>query len=314
MVKMWSKLISFFMSVVMFFMGLFGLGDGRTDKPADGGVNIVFEQELRYADGERNVFDFAFPETANSEIGLVLAIHGGAWVSGSKENETNVIKACAQKGYAAAAINYSYISESVHCDTLIKEIGLALQAIQEHAAGKGLKITGVILRGESAGAHLAMLYAYTKAAETKKQTGMEIKAVFDYCGPTSLDKVDMVGDLLLTSFGTEGIAAILSDLCGVTVNVNNCSDRDVKAALAAVSPACFASSAVPTVICHGMADVLVPYLNAVMLDAELTKAGIEHTLISFPTSGHLLENDADKMEQANRLFNEYCAACLAAAK
>ena len=310
---MWSKIISFFMSVVMFFMGLFGLGDGKTDKPADGGVNIVFEQNISYADGKRNVFDFAFPENAKGDIGLVLAIHGGAWVSGSKENETAVIKACAQKGYAAAAINYSYISESVHCDTLITEIGLALKTVKEYAVGKGMNITGVILRGESAGAHLAMLYAYTKAAETKKQTGMEIKAVFDYCGPTALDKVDMVGDLLLTNFGTEGIATVLSDLCGVTVNVNNCSDADVKAALAAVSPACFTSSAVPTVICHGMADVLVPYLNAVMLDAELTAAGVEHTLISFPTSGHLLENDAGKMEQANSMFNEYCAKYLISA-
>lgn len=308
------KIISFFMSIVMTFLGLFGLGNGRTDKPADGGVNIVFEQNLHYANGERNTFDFACPEKAGGEIGLVLALHGGAWVSGSKENETDVIKACAQKGYAAAAINYSYISESVHCDTLINEIGTALKEIREYAAGKGMKITGVILRGESAGAHLAMLYAYTKAAQIKKQTGMEIKAVFDYCGPTSLDKVDMVGDLLLTSFGTRGIAAILSDLCGVTVNVNNCSDKDVKAALAAVSPACFASGAVPTVICHGMADVLVPYLNAVMLDAELTKAGVEHTLISFPTSGHLLESDGDKMEQANKLFNEYCAKYLVSAK
>lgn len=311
---MWNKIVSFFMSILMFFMGLFGLGDGKTDKPADGGVNIVFEQNLRYADGARNVFDFAYPDTANGEIGLVLAIHGGAWVSGGKENETDVIKACAQKGYAAAAINYSYISENVHCDTLMNEIGLALQAIRNHAAAKGMIVTDVILRGESAGAHLAMLFAYTRAAQTERQTGMQIKAVFDYCGPTALDKVDMVGDLLLTSFGTEGIAAVLSDLCGVTVNVNNCSDSGVKAALAAVSPACFASSAVPTVICHGMADVLVPYLNAVMLDAELTKAGVEHTLISFPTSGHLLENDADKMEQANKLFNEYCAEYLPSAQ
>ena len=302
------------MSIVMFFMGLFGLGDGKTDKPDDGGASIAFEQNLRYADGARNVFDFAYPEAANGEIGLVLALHGGAWVSGDKGNETDVIKACAQKGYAAAAINYSYISENVHCDTIITEIGLALKAIEEYAEGKGMKITGVILRGESAGAHLAMLYAYTRAAQTKQQTGIDIKAVFDYCGPTSLDKVDMVGDLLLTSFGTEGIAAILSDLCGVTVNVNNCADSNVKAALAAVSPACFASSAVPTVICHGMADVLVPYLNAVMLDAELTEAGVEHTLISFPTSGHLLENDAAKMEQANSLFNEYCAKYLSSAK
>lgn len=84
---MWNKIISFFMSVVMFFMGLFGLGDGKTDKPADGGVDIVFEQNLRYADGGRNVFDFAYPEKASGEIGLVLAIHGGAWVSGGKENE-----------------------------------------------------------------------------------------------------------------------------------------------------------------------------------------------------------------------------------
>ena len=303
---MWSKIISFFMSIVMTFLGFFGLGNGKTDKPSDGGVKIAFEQNIPYADGGRNVFDFAFPESAKGDTGLVLAIHGGAWVSGSKENETDVIKACAEKGYAAAAINYTYISEAVHYDTILNEITLALKAIKSRAAQKGINISRVILRGESAGAHLAMLYAYTKAAEAKSLAGIEIKAVFDYCGPTSLDKVDMVGNLLLTNFGTVGIATVLSNLCGVTVNVDNCSDKDVKAALAAVSPACFTSTAVPTVICHGVADVLVPYLNAVMLDSALTADGVKHTLISFPTSGHLLEGDADKMEQANKLFDEYC--------
>ncbi|MCQ2463862.1 MAG: alpha/beta hydrolase [Clostridia bacterium] len=303
---MWSKIISFFMSIIMAFLGFFGLGNGKTDKPSDGGVKIAFEQNIQYANGSRNVFDFAFPESAKGDTGLVLAIHGGAWVAGSKENETDVIKACAEKGYAAAAINYTYISETVHCDTLLNEITLALKAIKSHAAQKGINISRVILRGESAGAHLAMLYAYTKAAEAKSIAGIDIKAVFDYCGPTSLDKVDMVGNLLLTNFGTVGIATVLSNLCGVTVNVDNCSDKDVKAALAAVSPACFTSTAVPTVICHGVADVLVPYLNAVMLDSALTADGVKHTLISFPTSGHLLENDADKMEQANKLFDEYC--------
>ena len=60
-------------------------------------------------------------------------------------------------------------------------------------------------------------------------------------------------------------------------------------------------SAVPTVFGHGEQDEIVPYQNAVDLDARLSECGVEHTLVSFPDSGHGCEDKAS-MAKIMELF------------
>ena len=54
-----------------------------------------------------------------------------------------------------------------------------------------------------------------------------------------------------------------------------------------------------------MKDDIVPYRNAVDLDAKLTEYGVEHVLNSYPNSGHGLELDAENMALAEQLLWEY---------
>ena len=82
---------------------------------------------------------------------------------------------------------------------------------------------------------------------------------------------------------------------------------DAKEALEKISPVFYVNeNTVPTVINHGMKDSIVPYSNAVTLDAELTKYGVTHVLNSYPNSDHDLGSDEANKSIANKLLIEYC--------
>ena len=76
------------------------------------------------------------------------------------------------------------------------------------------------------------------------------------------------------------------------------------------SPVTFVSSAVPTLIAHGQKDTVVPYSNAETLDSALTENGVTHMLITYPNSGHALENDPDCAMRYSQMFFAFAAVYL----
>ena len=64
-------------------------------------------------------------------------------------------------------------------------------------------------------------------------------------------------------------------------------------------------NSVPTIICHGTKDDVVPFTNAVILEEILTKNKVENELIIFEGSGHGLENNNETLEYAKNKIKEY---------
>ena len=76
--------------------------------------------------------------------------------------------------------------------------------------------------------------------------------------------------------------------------------------IATVSPLTYVNkNTVPTIINHGMVDDIVPFRNAVALEAKLTELGVEHVFNVYPNSGHGLERDPEAAARAQELFGEY---------
>jgi dipeptidyl aminopeptidase/acylaminoacyl peptidase len=83
--------------------------------------------------------------------------------------------------------------------------------------------------------------------------------------------------------------------------VTECED-----VLSKVSPINYVkSNTVPTLLCHGMKDDVVPYSNATALFELLKKHGVAVELITFQNSGHGLEADSDKSNYADEVFYRY---------
>ncbi len=288
---MWESIVAFFMSIIAFFASLFGLNTQSK--------SYEF-RNLAYGDHERQVLDLNIPKDSDGEIGLVLFIHGGAWIAGDKEGYKNGVKSAAETyGFAGASINYRYISEDVSIHDVLDDIELALKCIKQKGEENGVNITKVLLTGDSAGGHLSLLYAYSRA----EGSAIAPVAVVSNSGPTDFTdenfyKNNAIGD-------EEYISLLFSYASGKRFLY---ADRlTAKSALQSVSPLFYVNeNTVPTVINHGMKDSIVPYSNAVSLDAALTQYGVTHVFNAYPNSDHDLGSDETNKEIANDLLIEYC--------
>jgi acetyl esterase/lipase len=159
--------------------------------------------DVRYGEHERHVLDFWKAESA-SPTPLVFVIHGGGWVSGSKErvnrfaDVTQLLKA----GISVASINYRLIKrDAADTEPPVKapldDAARALQFVRSKAAKWNLDKTRVGAAGGSAGACSSLWLAFhddladpnSKDPVARESTRLTCAAV---SGPqTTLDPAQM---------------------------------------------------------------------------------------------------------------------------
>lgn len=289
---MWSKIVAFFMSIIAFFSSLFGGGNKPT-------ANYKEYLDQSYGPDSLQTYDLYIPTGKGSSPGLILYIHGGAWTSGDKSDYKQTIKdVAANHGYAAASVNYRFLSGSVTMAEILADLNAAVTAIYDKANADGYTLNKMITAGMSAGGHLALMYAYHTPADAK----IRPVAVCSQCAPTDLADPNFYAEGMVFQNGYLQVASAV-----VGQNVTN---ETLAQYTAQYSPVTYAATAVPTVIAHGQKDNVVPYSNATALDAALTANGVTHLLIPFPNSGHGLDNDAACAERFYQAFVQYAAAYL----
>lgn len=292
---MWEKITAFIMAIVAFFTSLFGLTSWE----------YLELKDISYGENERHIMDLCLPKDSDGEVGLVLYIHGGAWIAGDKEGYYDNIKEICQKyGYATAAINYRYLSDTVSMHDIADDIDLSLKKIKEIGNENGININKVLLTGHSAGGHLSLFYAYSRR-ETAPITPV---AVVSNCGPVDLTddnyyyNADLGVNSELGSFET--ISWLFSIACGKSFTYETRDSATDE--LLAVSPISYIDeNTVPTVINHGQKDTIVPFSNAVALANKLKQYGVKYDFNIYPNSGHGLSSDKKNKKIAQKLLEEY---------
>lgn len=134
-------------------------------------------------------FDVFAPSGAVQPRTTVVWIHGGAWISGSKENVDPYVKMIASHSYTGIALNYTIAPEAQY-PTALKQLNSALGYIVEHAAELGVDPSHIVLAGDSAGAQYAAQLAvlvtnaeYAKALSIRPAlTSDQLAAVILNCG------------------------------------------------------------------------------------------------------------------------------------
>ena len=146
-------------------------------------------------DKNNNNFDLYVPDSAvrSQDQNVVLFIHGGAWISGLKTHVNPYVKKFASEGYIAATIEYTLLKEDMNDESLsvfrdLDEIDACLSTMKQSLVSLGF--TGnlnLVLGGASSGAHLAMLYAYSR--DSKRVCPFtNIKFLIDAVGPTDINE------------------------------------------------------------------------------------------------------------------------------
>lgn len=291
---MFDKIIAFFLAIINFFLGLFGLG-------AIGGEKFDCQTyfDMAYGPHERQVVDLCIPDDASGDLGMVLFIHGGAWIGGDKGSyKSGMNYGASSLGIATASTNYRYISDNSDIHDILDDIDAALAKIKEKGAEVGVNINKVLLTGDSAGGHLSLLYAYAR----KNTAPITPVAVISNSGPTDLYDDNFYHG---NAIGDENVMCdLMSKACGQRFTYE--TKESAKDALYSVSPIDYVSTdCVPTVINHGNADSIVPFSNAQTLDTLLTQYGVEHVLNVYQGADHDLGKDDAAKARADELLFGY---------
>ena len=240
------------------------------------------------ADANRQSYNLYIPKDARGTVGLILYVHGGFWTIGDKSEFDAQAREAAGRGYIGATMNYRYVSIDTHLESLLDDISSALQSIKNVAGMRGINVEKVILCGWSAGAHLALMYGYTRAGSAP----VKPVAVWEMSGPT-----DLSDDMWLD--GGDALMNVFTCLTGGMITQSNFHNNIAQAVLKQDSPLYhISSSTVPTIISQGRKDKTVPYANGEKLYQALFMNNVKVAAFAYPNSDHGLESDPAVAEQA----------------
>ncbi len=118
------------------------------------GISTITNEQYRSGDRDA-LLDVYFPETTGTgeRLPALVWTHGGAWISGSKDDVARYFEIIASEGFAVVALNYS-LGPGANYPTAVHQINDALTYMQKHADRLHLDMNRVVMAGDSAGAQL----------------------------------------------------------------------------------------------------------------------------------------------------------------
>ncbi|QDT64382.1 alpha/beta hydrolase [Calycomorphotria hydatis] len=158
--------------------------------------NPPTQANVNYGPHERNVFDFWQAES-DSPTPLVIYIHGGGWVGGSKDSiSQGHIEQFRKAGISIAAISYRY-STIAPFPAPLRDGGLAVQYFRAHADELNIDPERVACYGGSAGAATSLWLAFhddladPNSDDPVLRESTRLKCAAAYACPTTIDKATM---------------------------------------------------------------------------------------------------------------------------
>ena len=244
-------------------------------------TNIVY----RVANNYEAKLDVYQPAGKSQPTPVVIVIHGGGWIAGTKEERTLEIAPFLQMGFSAVNVEYRLAQTSL-APAAVEDCRCALHWVFANAKKYNFDPARVVLQGGSAGGHLVLTTGMlTPAAGFDKEcwTGQEnfwsqspgtdsdprVAAIVNWFG---------ISDVLDELHGpnAKGYAVIW---LGDQPNADDLAKR--------LSPINYVTRSTPPIITiHGDKDALVPYGQSVRLHKALDAAGVPNQLYTVPGANH----------------------------
>ena len=287
---MLQQIVAFFMAILAFFSSLLGLP-----------VDTVAYTDVAYGTDERQVMDLYVPDGYDKTVGLVVMLHGGTWQRGDKSHYAqNIANDSAEYNVACASVNYRLLKYGgpITLQDIYDDITASIEKAVEIAAQQGITIDKVMMRGFSAGGHLALLYAYTQ----QEDWPIPVTAVYAESPVADMTDKDLYWEETLA--WAENLCWLGSMMLDHTYTMDT-FDENIEY-IKTISPAqCVRADSVPTLLTHGKKDTVVPFRNAQYLIDALEQSGAEYALVISETAGHGIGTDASAVAKAERLYEQY---------
>jgi acetyl esterase/lipase len=139
--------------------------------------------------GADTTLDVFTPNATVGPLATVVWIHGGAWISGDKDNVRPYVQILASRGYTTVSLNYTVGPEATY-PTALTQLNDALGFLVAHADEYNIDPDRIIIAGDSAGSNLtSQLATLTTSPAYASTVGIEpaltkdqLRAVILNCG------------------------------------------------------------------------------------------------------------------------------------
>jgi acetyl esterase/lipase len=259
-------------------------------------------RNLEYVKGghERQRLDLYVPAKAGAPLPVIVWVHGGAWMGGSKDGGGPALPFVG-RGYAVASINYR-LSQHAVFPAQIEDCKAAIRWLRANAKTYNLNPQRIGVWGASAGGHLVALLGTAGGVKELEGKGgnaeqsSRVQAVVDFFGPTDFLQMDAHA-VPGARLKHDSPSSPESRLIGGAIQKNA---EKVKRA----NPITYVTKdAPPFLIAHGDKDPLVPCHQSELLHEALKKAEVEVALYKIPGAGHGGKGfNTDKMQAAIGAF------------
>ncbi|HVM67362.1 MAG TPA: alpha/beta hydrolase [Acidimicrobiales bacterium] len=221
--------------------------------PASGEVPAIAYGPLPY-----QLLDLYLPDRAAfpGVAPVIVYLHGGGWVGGSRSNVDPSCRAEVARGYGVASVDYLLATPGAagSFPGAVSDAKLAIRFVKVHAAQWSLDPSRVVVMGDSAGGYLAAFVAATRGAFEPVVAGP--LAVTD---SSVAGVVDVVGITDLPTFATTAhpwAAPLTASFLGCPLVGGRAACSSASLAAASVAPYVDAT-APPILLAYGGADALV---------------------------------------------------------
>lgn len=122
------------------------------EKHAPTGVTKLSDRQ--YAPGSDTRLDVYYPDTATSPLPTLVWTHGGAWISGDKDNAEPYYRLLASKGFTVISLDYT-LAPGKSYPAQIHQLNEAHRYILDNAKSIYVDPNQIMLAGDSAGSQLS---------------------------------------------------------------------------------------------------------------------------------------------------------------
>jgi acetyl esterase/lipase len=244
------------------------------------GVSIVPNVTYLRADSQESKLDVVF-RRQGAPSPVLLYIHGGGWVGGSKESVFAHFVPWLEMGYSVVNVEYRMAQVSL-APGAVEDCRCALRWVIENAADFNLDPERIVVSGHSAGGHLSLVTGMLPAS-----AGLD-KRCPARVSPADAAEPEMPVAAIVNWFGITDVNDLIAGANAKTYAVQwlgSMPDRDAVARR--VSPLTYVRAGLPPVLTlHGDADPIVPYAHGTRLRDALTEKGVPNRLHTVPGGSH----------------------------
>ncbi|MBR3396760.1 MAG: alpha/beta hydrolase [Lachnospiraceae bacterium] len=220
--------------------------------------------DIQYGTLPEQKLDLYLPEGKDGPYPVLIHVHGGGWMFGSKtECFLEPLLEARRYGYAVISVDYR-LFPAVQFPENLFDVKTAIRWTRANAERYNLDASKIGMIGDSAGGHLSLMAGFTSGHPeyAGAQYGWgeysdEVQAVCDLFGPAVLD------DFADTFFRESGVPRVQfadgMDMIALAFG----QDKNL---LKLISPVSYISASIPpTLILQGKMDGIVAYQNSTLL-------------------------------------------------